>query len=101
MIIFNVELNGNDAKWFCSLSKEEKINWIKSNTNQKNDILIEEFLSSPIKEKKCGCGCNGSSNGENISKRNADEVEAVVEEINTTTNGIKPNSKKRKPTKKS
>lgn len=48
MTIFNVELFGTDAEWFCNLSVSEQISWIRSNTNQNDDTLINEFLSNSL-----------------------------------------------------
>ena len=45
MTVFNVELFGSDADWFCGLTSSEQISWIKNNTNQTDDALINEFLS--------------------------------------------------------
>jgi len=55
MTIFNIELFGSDADWFCGLSKEEQFAWIKANTNQTNDDLINQFLNTPLKNKKEYC----------------------------------------------
>lgn len=90
MKIFNVEINGKDAEWFCNLTKEEKYDWILKNTNQSNDILINEFLNrtlDPNKKEYC-VECRGNKqkisiakiveNG-NISKGNEQEVTAIVE----------------------
>jgi hypothetical protein len=52
MTIFNIELFGADADWFCNLTKSKQFSWIKTNTNQVNDDLINEFLSTPLKNKK-------------------------------------------------
>jgi len=78
MQIFNIQVNGADAVWVCSLPREQKIEWIKNNTNCQSDVLIEEFLNSPIKEN-CGCGCGGNKQNTdgNISKAVQSEVEAI------------------------
>lgn len=55
MTIFNIELFGADADWFCNLTKSEQFAWIKANTNQVNDDLINDFLSTPLKNKKEYC----------------------------------------------
>jgi len=69
MKIFNVEIFSSDAKWFCELSKEEKAEWIFNNTNQKDLAQIEEFLSKPLINNDCGCGCGGNKtiNNANIT----------------------------------
>lgn len=74
MIIFNIQINGSDAEWFCKLPKAEKIEWIKNNTNQKSDVMIEEFLQQPI-NNGCGCGCKGN---QNESSRVSKTVESSV-----------------------
>lgn len=90
MKIFNVEINGIDAEWFCSLTKEQKYDWILNNTNQSNDILINEFLNrtlDPNKKEYC-VGCREKKqkvsiakiveNG-NISSGNEQTIETVIE----------------------
>jgi hypothetical protein len=90
MKIFNVEINGKDAEWFCNLPKEEKYDWILKNTNQSNDILINEFLNrtlNPNKKEYC-VECRGNKqkvsiakiveNG-NISSGNEQTIETVIE----------------------
>ena len=69
MTVFNVELFGTDADWFCSLSNSDKFNWIKENTNQVDDKLINEFLASPIKNNKEYCfQCRDKKEKVSISK---------------------------------
>lgn len=69
MTVFNIELFGTDADWFCSLSNSDKFTWIKGNTNQTDDTLINEFLASPIKNKKEYCfECRGKKEKVSISK---------------------------------
>jgi hypothetical protein len=91
MKIFNIELFSTDAEWFCNLSKSEQITYIKNNTNQLDDNLINEFLASPLKVKDEYCfACRDKKekisiakiveNG-NISKGNELEVETVTEQI--------------------
>jgi hypothetical protein len=90
MRIFNVEINGKDAQWFCNLTKEQKYTWILKNTNQTNESLIADFLSktlNPNKKEYC-VECRGNKQkvsiakiveDGNISKGNEQEVTAVVE----------------------
>ena len=105
MKIFNVEINGIDAEWFCNLTKEQKYDWILNNTNQSNDILINEFLNrtlDPNKKEYC-VGCREKKqkvsiakiveNG-NISERNEQEVTAVVEP--TSVDGYRRKGDKKK-----
>ena len=90
MRIFNVEIIGIDAEWFCNLTKEQKYDWILNNTNQSNDILINEFLNrtlDPNKKEYC-VECRGKKqkvsiakiveNG-NISSGNEQTIETVIE----------------------
>ena len=88
MTIFNIELFGTDAEWFCNLSKLQQTEWIKKNTNQSSDDLINEFLASPLKNKKEYCfTCRDKKQkvsiakiieDGNISKGNEQEVTATT-----------------------
>tara|TARA_R110000868_G_scaffold385054_1_gene652786 strand:+ start:1043 stop:1357 length:315 start_codon:yes stop_codon:yes gene_type:complete len=104
MTIFNVELFGSDADWFCNLSITEQVNWIRSNTNQVDDALINEFLSNSLHNRHDYCfTCRGKKekvsiakiveNG-NISSRNEQEVTAIVEPTSVNANRRKGNKKK-------
>lgn len=75
MRIFNVTLNGDDAKEFCKLSRESKIAWIKKYSNQKDTELIKEFLNNIPKHADCGCGC-----GEKKAKVEAKKIIPPKEE---------------------
>jgi hypothetical protein len=105
MRIFNVEINGIDAEWFCNLTKEQKYDWILKNTNQSNDILINEFLNrtlDPNKKEYC-VGCREKKqkvsiakiveNG-NISSGNEQTIETVIESNETRTISRSRNKKK-------
>ena len=100
MTIFNIELFGSGADWFCSLSKAEQVAWVKNNTNQVNDDLINEFLATCKNNKDEYCiPCRNNKqkvsiakiveNG-NISKGNEQEVEPTSERTNVK------NSRKRR-----
>jgi hypothetical protein len=102
--IFNVQLFGSDADWFCNLSITKQVNWIRSNTNQLDDTLINEFLSNAVHNRQDYCfTCRGNKekisiakiaeNG-NISEGNEQEVTAVVEPTNVNANRRKGNKKK-------
>ncbi len=102
--IFNVQLFGSDADWFCNLSITEQVNWIRSNTNQLDDTLINEFLSNAVHNRQDYCfTCRGNKekisiakiaeNG-NISEGNEQEVTAVVEPTSVNANRRKGNKKK-------
>jgi len=102
MQIFNIHINGDDAKWFCDLSKEAKIEWIKLNTNCQSDVLIEEFLNNPIKED-CGCGCGGNKQAKknvNISERVSKEIEPSSKVTSTPRDGKRTTNKGRSDAKK-
>lgn len=74
MTIFNKIISTEDAKEFCKLSKNAKIEWIKKFTNQQDDGLILEFLnSSPQIASEKGCGCNHA-------KEHLKEIEVVSPE---------------------
>jgi hypothetical protein len=102
--IFNVQLFGSDADWFCNLSVTEQISWIKSNTNQVNDTFINQFLSNSLHNKKDYCfTCRDNKQrvtiakiveDGNISKGNEQEVTAVVEPTDFNANRRKGNKKK-------
>jgi hypothetical protein len=89
MEIFNIIIWGVDAENFCALTRDEKIQWILKNTNQKDLNQIELFLESPIvKAKEClSCGTlnnkieNPFKDDSNISKANAIEVTASGYEV--------------------
>jgi len=103
MQIFNVQVNGLDAKWFCELPKESKIEWIKNNTNCQSDVLIDEFLNSPIKEN-CGCGCGGNKQNKkdvNISSTISKENVTSNEIASTSRDGKRVTSKRRNNAKNS
>lgn len=60
MQIFNVHIFGTDIEWFKNLSCAAKKQWIKDNTNQKDDGLIKEFLNSKqTGSTPCCEGCKG------------------------------------------
>lgn len=93
--IFNIKLNGDDVKSFCEMTKEQKVAFIKEQTNQKNDDIINEFLSQPLQSGDCGCGCGGSktvSNG-NIGSGNA-EADSVAKQNNSPSGNGKRGANK-------
>jgi hypothetical protein len=89
MTIFNIELFGSDANWFCSLSKVEQFAWVKTNTNQVDNDLINEFLATCSNKKAEYCiPCRNNKQkvsiakiaaDGNISKGNEQEVTTIVE----------------------
>ncbi len=87
MEIFNVQIFGDDAKGFLHLSCSAKKEWIKTNTNQSNDVLIEEFLQSNyIKKNVCCAKCGEKYKANDFSKDNVTEV-TIVEPIEVGANG--------------
>jgi hypothetical protein len=104
MQIFNIQLFGSDADWFCGLTASEQVNWIRKNTNQVDDSLINEFLSNSLHNRQDYCfTCRDNKkrvsiakiveNG-NISKGNEQEVTTVVEARSVDANRRKGNKKK-------
>lgn len=75
--VFNKILFGSDAEAFLALDVNAKVNFIKKNTNQSNDDLINEFLTNLLMYKNQGeicIGCKLQKDGDNIGKGNAVEV---------------------------
>lgn len=105
MKIFNVEIYGKDAEWFCNLTKKEKYAWILAKTNQTNDKLINDFLKrtlDPNKKEHCvECAAKKQKitiskkveNG-NISSRDEQTTETIVEPSETGTVSRGRNKKK-------
>ena len=102
MTIFNIELFGSDADWFCNLTVSEQATWIKANTNQVNDDLISEFLKTPLNSKKEYCiPCRDKKQklsiakiveDGNISKGNEQEIAPTSERKNTKNSRKRRNS---------
>lgn len=77
MTIFNLQIWGEDADKFMALSCAKKKEWIKANTNQQNDELIEEFIKAATRGNDDECqGCKDAKNKSNgtISKTVSSEV---------------------------
>ena len=89
MKIFNIQLFGSDADWFCELSKTKQLAWVKANTNQNDDAIINEFLATCSNKKDEYCyTCRDNKQrvsiakiveDGNISKGNEQEVTTIVE----------------------
>lgn len=47
MQIFNVQIFGEDKDHWLLQTAEWKVEWIRANTNQQNDAIIEEFINNP------------------------------------------------------
>jgi len=93
MTIFNVQIFGSDADWFLAQSCAKKKEWIKKNTNQTNDVLIDEFLKAirPDKDGECQ-GCKDKKNEQTIAKTVPTEVAKPVVDNDTPGNSAKGNS---------
>ena len=79
MRIFNIEIHGSGAKWFCGISREEKMQWIKDNTNVQCEVTINEFLDAPLNTEDCGCGCGGNKQNNGVSKTvSAEPTESTI-----------------------
>lgn len=92
MNIFNKQLFGSCADWFLAQSCAKKKEWIKKNTNQTNDILIDEFLKAirPDKDGECQ-GCKDKKN-ETVAKTIPAEVTKPVANIDTPGDSPKGNN---------
>ena len=59
MEIFNLQIFGSDKEYWLSQTVEWKVEWIRNNTSQQNDAVIEDFVNNPkiSKDKIClTCG---------------------------------------------
>ncbi len=78
MEIFNVQIFGEDAKLWLEMPKSQKKEWILKNTNQVDDLAIEEFLLNPKITKDAHClDCRNKKEKINI---------AEIANVNTTAN---------------
>lgn len=64
-VIFNVVLNGNDVNTYNQMPKKEKVDWIKSNTNQTDENLINSFVY-------------GNNISERVSEKAADNTKSNI-----------------------
>lgn len=78
MKIFNVELFYSDLDWFLSQEKEVKKQWILENTNQTNEILIDEFIENNKVETNNDCFNCGQLNN---------KIENPFKDANNITSG--------------
>jgi hypothetical protein len=87
MEIFGRLIFGDAIEQFCNLSKEAKTEWILKYTDQRNEVIIEDFVSNPINKKDCGCGCGGNKqNNVNISETIPNEI--AVSNENSGSKGV-------------
>lgn len=61
MEVFNLILSGKALDNFLAMDNEQRKEWIKANTNQSNDKVIDHFLSMPFKDA-VGCVTCGELN---------------------------------------
>jgi hypothetical protein len=102
MEIFGRQIYGADAEQFCNLSKEAKKEWILKYTDQRNEVIIENFVSNPINKKDCGCGCGGNKeNNVNISETIPNEIAVSNENISASGVSKRGTNKGRSNPKKS
>ena len=92
MNIFNKQIFGSDAEWFLAQSCAKKKEWIKKNTNQTNDVLIDEFIKAirPDKDGECQ-GCKDKKN-ETVAKTVPTEVAESVTNIDASGDSPKGNN---------
>ena len=55
MVIFNVEIFGEDKDYWLAQTPEFKVEWIRKYTNQTNESIIDEFIQSPKITKDVHC----------------------------------------------
>ena len=91
MEIFGKYIFGSDAEQFKSLPILNQVEWIKKNTNQKNNDLIDEFLSNipENNDKNCiDCG--------NKRKGISEKITTDVVDSDATTNSGRGNTKRKR-----
>ena len=92
MNVFNKQIFGEDADWFLAQSCLKKKEWIKKNTNQTNDVLIDEFIKAIRPDKDGDChGCKDKKN-ETVAKTVPTEVAKPVVDNDTPRDSAKGNS---------
>lgn len=79
MQIFNVQIFGEDKEYWLAQSVEWKVEWIRANTNQSNDAIIEEFVNNPkISKDKICLTCGLDKQKEEVKEVVLDEIQEVV-----------------------
>ena len=82
--IFNVVLNGKDVNTYNQMPQEKKVEWIKKNTNQKDENLINTFVY-------------GKDFSERIPKKVTNNSEPIVDrEVSSSDNNARQKPKGRK-----
>ena len=103
MEIVWVHIFTSDAQSFLDFSVNEKVEWIKKYTNQKDDDLINEFLANlPRYKNGSEClNCNTKQDANNITSENdaegAKSIELGVSEIGSGQDSVKRPKKSAKP----
>jgi len=87
MEIFGRQIFGDAIDQFCNLSKEAKKEWILKYTNQRNEVIIDDFVSNPINKKDCGCGCGGNKQ-KNVNISETISKEPTISNENISTSGV-------------
>lgn len=102
--IFNIIISGDAVEHYLSLSKEDKKEFIKNHTNQKNDSVIDDFLSMN-NEPFNGCVNCGELNNKienpfkngNISEGiPAEAIESEQPKLDGTDGGADSNERPKK-----
>jgi len=94
MQIFNIEIFGETADKFMAMSCADKKKFIKENSNQQSDELIDEFLKSVNRGNDEEChGCKEAKNEQ--PKTNTPEVTAAIEPVDVAGNGSGASNKRR------
>ena len=82
--IFNVVLNGKDVNTYNQMPQGKKVEWIKKNTNQKDENLINTFVY-------------GKDFSERIPKKVTNNSEPIVDrEVSSSDNNARQKPKGRK-----
>ena len=102
MTIFEIQIWGETAEYFCSLTAENKVQWIKDNTSQKDDVIINEFLQSKYKGTKVCCAKCGEKHLKdgNISETVSNSVATFTTSGNTTEYGGSHSNERRATNKR-
>lgn len=86
MQIFDKHLFGSDADWFIKACRKEQKKWILKNTNQKSEVLIEEFLNSKMNLGKEECESCKKEKNANISEGISKTV--ATSEVDNSASGV-------------
>jgi len=90
MKIFGFIINGKEADDFMKLSCAKKKEWIKANTNQTHDVLIEAFVKN-VSRGSDDNECAGCKEEKNVPKTISEETPAAIEPAIIAKNSSKRN----------